>query len=48
MSFFNQLAKGFIQSGVNQLGGDGGKGVSNQVYGIATPPQSGVQDLNRP
>src|SRR5690606_15969432 len=33
MSFLNNLAKGFVRSAVNQVGRDGGKVISNQVYG---------------
>lgn len=33
MSFFNTLLKGFVRSAVNQVGRDGGKVISNQVYG---------------
>ena len=33
MSFLGSLAKGFIRSAVNQVGRDGGKVVSNNVYG---------------
>lgn len=33
MSFINNLAKGFIRSAVNQVGRDGGKVISNRVYG---------------
>ena len=33
MNFLIQLLKGFIRSGVNQVGRDGGKVVSNKVYG---------------
>jgi hypothetical protein len=33
MSFLIQLLKGFIKSGVNQVGRDGGKVISNKVYG---------------
>src|SRR5690606_919790 len=35
MSFLNNLAKGFVRSAVNQVGRDGGKVISNQVYGNA-------------
>lgn len=35
MKFLNNLAKGFIRSAVNQVGRDGGKVISNQVYGNA-------------
>lgn len=39
MSFLGNLAKGFIRSAVNQVGRDGGKVISNNVYGDkhATP-----------
>jgi hypothetical protein len=33
MGFLNKLAKGFVRSGVNQVGRDGGRVVSNKVYG---------------
>lgn len=33
MSFINNLAKGFVRSAVNQVGRDGGKVISNRVYG---------------
>lgn len=33
MSFLGNLAKGFIRSAVNQVGRDGGKVISNNVYG---------------
>ena len=33
MSFINNLAKGFFRSAVNQVGRDGGKVISNKVYG---------------
>jgi len=33
MSFLGSLAKGFIRSAVNQVGRDGGKVVSNNLYG---------------
>lgn len=35
MSFINDLAKGFVRSAVNQVGRDGGKVISNQLYGDA-------------
>ncbi|MGG7036539.1 MAG: hypothetical protein ACI7YS_15285 [Flavobacterium sp.] len=35
MAFLNNLAKGFVRSAVNQVGRDGGKVISNQVYGNA-------------
>lgn len=31
-NFINQLAKGFVRSAVNQVGRDGGRVVSNQIY----------------
>lgn len=34
-SFFGQLVKGFMRSAVNQVGRDGGRVVSNQIYGDA-------------
>lgn len=33
MSYLNNLAKGFVKSAVNQVGRDGGKVISNQIYG---------------
>lgn len=33
MSFIESLAKGFIRSAVNQVGRDGGKVISNKLYG---------------
>jgi len=33
MAFMKNLAKGFIKSAVNQVGRDGGKVISNKVYG---------------
>lgn len=33
MSFLNNLLKGFVRSAVNQVGRDGGKVVSNNLYG---------------
>lgn len=35
MSFLQRLIKGFIRSAVNQVGRDGGKVISNQIYGDA-------------
>lgn len=35
MKFLEQLAKGFVRSAVNQVGRDGGRVVSNKVYGNA-------------
>lgn len=34
-SFLGQLGKGFLRSAVNQVGRDGGRVISNQVYGDA-------------
>lgn len=33
MSFIDNLAKGFVRSAVNQVGRDGGKVISNKIYG---------------
>lgn len=33
MSFLSDLAKGFVRSAVNQVGRDGGKVISNKLYG---------------
>ena len=33
MSYINNLVKGFVRSAVNQVGRDGGKVVSNKIYG---------------
>ena len=33
MSFINKLARGFVRSAVNQVGRDGGRVISNKVYG---------------
>ncbi|MBP7359379.1 MAG: hypothetical protein KA955_08595 [Prevotella sp.] len=54
MGFVKNLAKGFVQSAVNQVGRDCGKVVSNNVYGDAhsTPPRivsnktSDIPDVN--
>lgn len=35
MSFLQELGKGFIRSAVNQVGRDGGKVISNAIYGDA-------------
>lgn len=35
MSFIQDLAKGFVRSAVNQVGRDGGKVISNAIYGDA-------------
>ena len=53
MSFILQLLKGFIRSGVNQVGRDGGKVISNKVYGdkhntplkILTEEETNQKDL---
>ena len=54
MSFLNNLAKGFVRSAVNQVGRDGGKVISNQVYGnthttpvrIISINQSQIQNID--
>ena len=33
MSYLNNLAKGFVKSAVKQVGREGGKVISNQIYG---------------
>ena len=33
MSFVKNLAKGFVRSAVNQVGRDGGRVISNSIYG---------------
>jgi len=35
MSFLNNLFKGFVRSSVNQVGRDGGRVISNKLYGDA-------------
>lgn len=35
MSFIQELGKGFIRSAINQVGRDGGKVISNKIYGDA-------------
>lgn len=35
MSFFTNLGKGFVRSAVNQVGRDGGRVISNSIYGDA-------------
>ena len=35
MGFLSNLGKGFIRSAVNQVGRDGGKVISNNIYGNA-------------
>ena len=34
-SFIDQLFKGFVRSAVNQVGRDGGRVISNEIYGNA-------------
>lgn len=49
MSFITDLGKGFIRSAVNQVGRDGGKVISNHLYGNAhsTPIRGiGMTDKN--
>lgn len=47
MSFIGNLAKGFIRSAVNQVGRDGGKVISNKVYGNAhSTPIRGVSNIS--
>lgn len=48
MSFLENLAKGFIRSAVNQVGRDGGKVISNNVYGDkhSTPIRSTNNEIN--
>ena len=42
-NFTEDLAKGFIRSAVNQVGRDGGKVISNSIYGNAhSPPRRGI------
>ena len=38
-NFLSNLLRGFVRSAVNQVGKDGGKVISNQIYGNnhATP-----------
>lgn len=48
-SFGTKLAKGFIRSAVNQVGRDGGRLVSNSVYGGRNyVPVSKVPPINNP
>ena len=42
MSFLNNLFKGFIRSSVNQVGRDGGRVISNQLYGDSYSSPVGV------
>ena len=52
MGLFSNLAKGFITSAVNQVGRDGGKVISNRVYGnshstpIRISPSNDNSNLN--
>lgn len=48
MSFLNELTKGFIRSAVNQVGRDGGRVISNKIYGDAhaTPIRKVGQSTN--
>lgn len=47
-SFSTQLFQGFVRSAVNQVGRDGGKVISNQVYGNAhSAPIRGVSNHQR-
>lgn len=52
MSFLQNLGKGFVRSAVNQVGRDGGKVISNKVYGdghstpIRGAGNSGSQEYN--
>lgn len=43
MSFLNNLAKGFVRSAVNQVGRDGGKVISNNIYSRAHSSPISVQ-----
>lgn len=50
MSFITDLGKGFIRSAVNQVGRDGGKVISNHLYGNAhsTPIRNvGISDSGK-
>ena len=47
-SFTNQLFQGFVKSAVNQVGRDGGKVISNQVYSDShATPIRGVRSGSR-
>lgn len=49
MSFFENLGKGLIRSAVNQIGRDGGRVVSNQLYGDAhSTPHRIVNNNSKP
>lgn len=45
MSFILQLLKGFIRSGVNQVGRDGGKVISKKLYG--TSHSTSIEIMNK-
>lgn len=53
-SFLTQLGKGFIRSAVNQVGRDGGKVISNNIYGnqhstpIRIVSNSGIENTEMP
>lgn len=47
-SYLGKLAKGFVRSAVNQVGRDGGRVISNQVYGDAhSTPVRGTGELSQ-
>lgn len=46
MSFINNLAKGFVRSAVNQVGRDGGKVISNKVYGSSHSTPINITENN--
>lgn len=49
MGFGKNLAKGFVRSAVNQVGSDGGKVISNQLYGDAhSVPHRSVNGNEQP
>lgn len=49
MGFGKNLAKGFVRSAVNQVGRDGGKVISNQLYGNAhSVPHRSVNGNEQP
>lgn len=49
MGFGKNLAKGFVRSAVNQVGRDGGKVISNQLYGDAhSVPHRSVNGNEQP
>lgn len=46
-NFTEDLAKGFIRSAVNQVGRDGGKVISNSIYGNAhSTPIRGIGKIH--